>query len=511
MTRIKSAPWHPLLIAVFPIISLLAHNYAEIQTIDVLRALVISVSLSAVLLLVLKFVFHDWQKAALIVTLVLILFFSYGHAYNYLKQINLLVIGRHRLLAPIWLAIFGIMTWWVIKTKRDLQIFTRLLNIIVLVAILIPLFQIFMLYREDTLNISIEDPKSEIQLRVSEGDNLPDIYYIILDAYTRDDVLQKIVDLDNTPFLDELAEIGFYIAYCSQSNYAQTRLSLATSLNSMYIEDLDPKFSGETRTRAGMSNFIKSSQTRQQLEDLGYTTVAYETGFKWTEIGDADLYLSPASITGNLYDISGGLNKFEAMLISTSGGRFVFDIASLLPRYIQQKLDYPNQIHRERVLFVLDSLEKLPSIPGPKFVFAHIVSPHPPYVFGPDGQVVEQEGKDIDGYRDQIIYLNSRLIPILKNIIANSEVPPIIIIQGDHGAVYTVKEERMAILNAYYLPEGRSNHLYENITPVNTFRVIFSHYFNADLELIDDISYYSGYDKPYIYTIIEDQRPECRQ
>jgi hypothetical protein len=124
---------------------------------------------------------------------------------------------------------------------------------------------------------------------------------------------------------------------------------------------------------------------------------------------------------------------------------------------------------------------------------------------------VEQEGKDIDGYRDQIIYLNSRLIPILKNIIANSEVPPIIIIQGDHGAVYTVKEERMAILNAYYLPEGRSNHLYENITPVNTFRVIFSHYFNADLELIDDISYYSGYDKPYIYTIIEDQRPECRQ
>jgi hypothetical protein len=212
-----------------------------------------------------------------------------------------------------------------------------------------------------------------------------------------------------------------------------------------------------------------------------------------------------------LYYISGGLNKFEAMLISTSGGRFVFDIASLLPKYIQQKLDYPNQIHRERVLFVLDSLEKLPSIPGPKFVFAHIVSPHPPYVFGPDGQVVEQEGKDIDGYRDQIIYLNSRLIPILKNIIANSEVPPIIIIQGDHGAVYTVKEERMAILNAYYLPEGGSNRLYEHITPVNTFRVIFSHYFNADLELLDDISYYSGYDKPYIYTIIEDQRPECRQ
>ncbi len=509
MTRIKSAPWHPLLIAVFPIISLLAHNFAEIQTIDVLRALLISVSFSVVLLLVLRSVFHDWQKAALIVTLILILFFSYGHAYNYLKEINLLAIGRHRLLAPIWMAIFGITTWWVIKTKRDLRIFTKLLNIIVLVALLIPITEIFMLYREDTLNVSIEVPESEIQLRVTEGDNLPDIYYIILDAYTRDDVLQEIVGLDNTPFLDELTEIGFFIANCSQSNYAQTRLSLATSLNSMYIEDLDPKFSGETRTRAGMSNFIKSSKTRQLLEDLGYRTVAYETGFKWTEIGDADLYLSPSSITGNLYDISGGLNKFESMLISTSGGRFVFDIASLLPKYIQQKLDYPNQIHRERVLFVLDSLEKLPSIPGPKFVFAHIVSPHPPYVFGPDGQILEKEGKEIEGYRDQIIYLNSRLIPILKNIIANSEVPPIIIIQGDHGAVYTANEKRMAILNAYYLPGGGSSYLYEHITPVNTFRIIFNHYFNADLELLDDTSYYSEYYKPYLYTIIDDSRSEC--
>lgn len=511
MTRINSVPWHPLLFATFPIISLLAHNFAEIQATDVLRSGFVSVLMTALLLIILALIFHDWHKAALIVTLVLILFFSYGHAYNYLKQINLFAIGRHRLLAPLWLVIFGITSWWAINTKRDLRIYTKLLNIIVLVALLIPIVQIYVLYREETLNLSIEEPESEIHMRVSEGEKLPDIYYIILDAYTRDDVLKDIVGHDNSTFLNELAEIGFYIAYCSQSNYAQTRLSLATSLNSKYIEDLDPKFSGETRSRAGMSNFIKFSKTRQLLEDLGYTSVAYETGFKWTEIGDADLYLSPTSISSSFLDMYGGINKFESMLISTSGGRFLFDIATLLPTYIQQKLNYPNQIHRERVLFVLDSLEKLPSISGPKFVFAHIVSPHPPYVFGPDGQIVEKEGKEMDGYRDQIIYLNSRLIPILKNIIANSEVPPIIIIQGDHGAIDTVKEERMAILNAYYLPDGGSRRLYEHITPVNTFRIIFNHYFNADLDLLDDTSYYSRYYKPYIYTIIEDSRSECRQ
>lgn len=511
MTRINLVPWHPLLFAAFPIISLFAHNFAEVQALDVLRSLFVSVLIAALLLFVLNLLVRDWHKAAIIVTLIVVLFFSYGHIYNYLKQINLLAIGRHRLLAPVWLLIFVTTTWLVINTKRDLRIFTKGLNIIVLVALLTPMIQIYGFYREDTQTLPIESSGPDIQLHANDGEPLPDIYYIILDAYTRDDALQKIIAYNNTPFLDELTDIGFYIAHCSQSNYAQTRLSLATSLNSSYIEDLDAKFSGQATSRAGMSKFIKYSRTRQLLEDIGYTTIAYETGFKWTEIGDADIYLTPTSISGSFLDVKGGINKFESVLISTSGGRFIFDIATILPHYLQQKLNYPNQIHRERVLFVLDSLEKIPSISGPKFVFAHIVSPHPPYVFGPNGEVVEHVEDRMEGYRDQIIYLNSRLIPVLKNIIMNSEIPPIIVIQGDHGAINTVKEERMAILNAYYLPNGGNSRLYEHITPVNTFRIIFNHYFMTDLDILDDISYYSEYDKPYMYTIIDDSRPECDQ
>jgi hypothetical protein len=511
MTRIKFVPWHPLLFAAFPIISLLAYNFAEIQATDILRSLFVSVLITSLLLFLLNSFFHNWHKAALIITLALILFFSYGHVYNYLKQLNLLAIGRHRLLAPVWLVIFGTTAWWAINTKRDLKIFTNVLNVIVLVALIIPTIQIYMSYREDSQKIPVDKSDPSIQLRVNEGETPPDIYYIVLDAYSRDDVLLELFDHDNTTFLNELTEIGFYVAHCSQSNYAQTRLSLATALNSNYIEELDPKYSGDSRSRAGMSSFIKSSVTRQLLEDLGYTTVAYETGFKWTEIGDADIYLSPNSIAGSFLDATGGLNKFEAMLISNSGGRFIFDVATLLPYYIQQKLNYPNQIHRERVLFVLDNLEKLPTIPGPKFVFAHIVSPHPPYVFGPNGQVIDKVDKEMYRYRDQIIYLNSRLIPLLKNIIKTSEIAPIIIVQGDHGAVNTVKEERMAILNAYYLPNGGNNLLYENITPVNTFRVLFNYYFGTNLELLDDTVYYSRYYKPYIYTVMPDSRPECSQ
>src|SRR3970282_1068515 len=73
------------------------------------------------------------------------------------------------------------------------------------------------------------------------GDS-PDIYYIILDGYARDDILRKFYQLDNRDFLDRLGELGFYVAGCAQSNYAQTQLSLASSLNFAYLDSLGDDF-----------------------------------------------------------------------------------------------------------------------------------------------------------------------------------------------------------------------------------------------------------------------------
>jgi hypothetical protein len=64
-----------------------------------------------------------------------------------------------------------------------------------------------------------------------------------------------------------------------------------------------------------------------------------------------------------------------------------------------------------------------------------------------------------------------------------------------------VIERRMKILNVYYLP-GVDEGLYATITPVNSFRVVFNHYFGQAYEMLDDISFYSAYDIPYNYTIV---------
>jgi hypothetical protein len=153
-----------------------------------------------------------------------------------------------------------------------------------------------------------------------------------------------------------------------------------------------------------------------------------------------------------------------------------------------------------------------------------MLSPHFPFVFGPNGEfsyqtrafsLTEEGGfagsrqTYMDGYTDELIYVNKRLIETVEQIIANSETPPIIIVQADHRAHANMVpgepdplpvpfyEERFAILNAYYLSNCDAEQLYAGITPVNTFRVIFNACFGQDYPLLEDNSYFSEYSSPY--------------
>ncbi len=503
-------PIHPILFAIFPVLSLLATNIAEINATDVIRSLVISSLLAVILTLTLNVLFKDIYKSAAISTFFLVLFFSYGHLYHFLENTGLtgMLVGRHRLLAPAYLTIAGMAVWGMVRLKRDIPLLTRTLNIIAAGLIVFPLLQISTHYiQEKTAAPALTSQPANLQ--VSEGKMLPDIYYIILDGYSRDDVLEAHFNYDNSLFLDELADLGFYISPCSLSNYAQTQLSLASALNLNYIEALGMGFDESRTNRVGMPGLIKHSRLRAALEELGYTTVAFESGYYWTQVEDAGIYLSPKSSVASLLDVTGGLNGFEALLVNNSAALILVDGASALPGFVQANLDHPRQIHRQRVLFTLDQLEKLPTAPGPIFVFAHIVSPHKPFVFGPNGEAADKDVDEIKAYRDQVSYLNSRMLPLLQNIITSSETPPIIIVQGDHGGIETTGEQRMAILNAYYLPDGGDQLLHDNITPVNSFRLILDYYFGADYRELENVSYFSDYKNPYRYTIVENSRPGC--
>ena len=174
------------------------------------------------------------------------------------------------------------------------------------------------------------------------------------------------------------------------------------------------------------------------------------------------------------------------------------------------KQDSGSSLYRERTLYTLEQLDELSYIKEPKLVFAHLIIPHPPYVFGPNGDPVALEDigttksdKEDAMYTGQAIYISSRMKEIVPMIISNSTRPPIIIIQGDHGPTVAKNlRNRMRNLSAYYLP-GVNSSVYPTMTNVNTFRVIFNAYFEQNLPLLDDVSLHSTYGDPFNFRIVK--------
>jgi hypothetical protein len=210
-----------------PPLALLANNIAEIKIEEALRALMFSLAAAIILTVILRLILKDINKAAVISSFALVLFFSYGHIYSILETYSLagMSIGRHRILAPIYLGIFALGAWWITRPNRKLGLLTQTLNIVALTAVALPVLQISVYYNQEHKAVAAEPANVTQNLRIAGGKPAPDIYYIILDSYTRDDIMEDFYNFDNSSFLNDLTSLGFYVARCSQSNFAETHLS----------------------------------------------------------------------------------------------------------------------------------------------------------------------------------------------------------------------------------------------------------------------------------------------
>ena len=494
LQKIQAIPLHPLFFAAYPVLALVGINVNEVEPTVLWRPLLVILLGVAVSLTLFGLVSKDWHRAALLLSTFIFLFFLYGHAYGYLKKIEIagFIPGRHRQMLPLWLAVGAFAAWWVWRKLRNPAAFTPVLNLLSIFLLIYPTFQ--------TVSYVIQRKQAEkvaLAAAQAKGATLPlgyapDIYYIILDAYGRADVLEEMFGYDNAPFLQSLESRGFYVATCSQSNYAQTMLSLTSSLNFNYLDSLTSSLTPEEDTRAPLRALGQYNNVRKFLASQGYNIVSFATNFPVSEWQDANFFLSP---------IPQGMNDFEIMLAQSTACRAPMDMVAEPPERASAAW------YRRRTLSALEQMETIvPDIPSPKFVFVHLVIPHHPFVFGPHGEELnsfEAGVPEFEEYKakypDQVTYINGRITTIVDLILQTSPNPPIIVIQGDHGpAPFDVIERRMKNLNAYHFPDNAEG-LYPTITPVNTFRLIFNKYFGQAYPMLEDRSLYSAYDVPYNY------------
>jgi hypothetical protein len=374
------------------------------------------------------------------------------------------------------------------------------------VLIVLPVIQgIYYFSNQTTFQQGTQSNPQKTNPGIPQSQELPDIYYLVLDSYGRSDLLQNTYSYDNSGFIQFLKEKGFYIADCSQSNYNHTWFSISTAFNLDYLENLS--YGGKP---ARPVTLIKHSLLRDTLSRLGYQMVAFETGYDFTDITDAEHYFHGNRSWDLESLLSAPVNAFELMYMRTTLASAIMELNGISEDQIE------NSVKKDMMEFIYTHLEDIPDIDGPKLVYAHINTTHPPFFYSfSDAQRQEENAKiptlvemgaQTRLYRESIQYSDQKMEPIIDQILKKSKIPPIIIVQGDHGPFLSNTPEHIFdILNAYYFPDQQYEPLYPDISPVNTFRVVLNQYFNGNYPTLPDISYYSSARSTYDFTVVENQ------
>ncbi|MEA2015599.1 MAG: hypothetical protein U9O59_02635 [Actinomycetota bacterium] len=502
----KNPVIHPFLFGLFPVLFLYSHNIGQLKFSETLLPSAIILAFTAVILLLLWLVLkRNIGKAGIITSVILILFFSYGHIYKLIKEFKIgsFIIGRHRYLMIVFALVFIIAAYFLVRTRKELYNLTKSLNAVAIILILIPLVSIG-ISKIKTMGLEGDKGSTVVQEDIQDTDiqgDLPDIYYIILDGYASSNTLKEFYDYDNSDLDNFLKDNNFYVASESTSNYPNSFLSIASSLNMKYINYLSDTLGKESNDRSVPYEMIKDSKVMDYLKSKGYKVIHFSSGWGPTNYNqNADLNVAISHTRWN---------EFNTLLIQTTA------LDAFEKKFFQD-------VGRSRVLNTFKSLADVSEIEGKKFTFSHIVCPHPPYLFDRNGNAVPGAEFDMDNwgseqkeyYLNQLIYINKEVKNLVSEILSRSEDPPVIILQADHGPRNTFIEgqyptddmfkEGMRILNAIYIPDCSYGLLYDSITPVNTFRVIFNSCFGEDYQLLEDLNYNSFEFAPYQFTDVTD-------
>jgi hypothetical protein len=407
-----------------------------------------------------------------------------------------------------------------IKRAKRLSNITKIFNFLGIFLAAFPLINI-VYYKIDTQIYLSSHKRVAVKKDFIGGgikfESLPNIFYIILDGHTRQDVLKDVYNYDNREFIAFLEERGFFVAHKSFTNYCQTVLALPAALNMDYLNFISNKPGVHFGNPWPLIYMWRHNLVFDFLRQHGYRIITFDAQ-GW------NVYLTPKDVD-IFYDTPGVgvMDGFQSMLLDTT------PIPFILTR-ICKFSDMRYAFLRKRILFTFDNLERIAKEKGPYLIFAHILSPHQPFLFGAGGEYIYPkmdrytewftipDGRDrqeyIREYRDQLIFIDKKMEGVIDKIISSSPIPPIIILQADHGsdanldpesAKNTDQREKMGILNAYYFPDKDYSVLYESISPVNSFRVVLNHIFKTNLKLLEDRSYFSTWSKTYDFIEVTDR------
>ena len=494
---------HPLLVAIFPTLFLYAQNVRQTSAGQIVVPIAISLGSVLVFWVLFWFVFRNRAKAGLAASILVFLLSTFGQFYGLLGKPDFFLLKLEFLL-PATLLAFVAGVFFIRRARGDFGPVTRVLNVAAAVIVAINVFTIVSYQigadREGspqqassvyagtkgtdtvadtpsgsstsagggsigTANIPASDATSHPATEET-AHGKPDIYLIVLDECGGPQTMERLFNYDSEPFSKSLEDMGFFVADNSSMYNSVSERAVASILNMEYTDENEPIEVTYDR--------IINNRVFSELRSHGYKFVYFGQYF------DKDAYRFQVDLYVNYYEtVSRGTVSSE--FLNLLGKNTILN-----PLQNLVGADGDTQYFRECVLRTLDNLGQIPtSEEGPKFVYAHIMCPHYPYVFGPNGEVREDpSGQSNTAYFDQYLFITKTIQGVIQQILTKSTNDPIIILQSDHGPRWTGDWNN--VLNAYHLPGDGNELLYDNISPVNSFRLVFNKYFGASYPLLPD-------------------------
>jgi hypothetical protein len=379
---------------------------------------------------------------------------------------------------------------------------TRIANVVAAVMVVFPLTSL--LQREVSLTAATADTGPGIRedagfQAAADTGIRPNIVHIVLDGYSRQDVLADLYQFDNTPFLDRLRGLGFAVADRATSPYNQTLLVMGSVFSGTMLES-SGRLSSATELRDTVRGHIRHNPVIGSLSRLGYRTAAVDVRYDPVRMDFFDHLLSANTIT-----------NFEAA---------VFERTSLY--LVAYNLGFASPSIRPEVFSTPYERE----LTGPFFLYVHLLAPHPPFDVNRHGEAIKQEGGPrgmVDGnhftkgtpggqeiyrrgYVEKLEFVNQGILSMVDRIISNADAPTIVIIHGDHGGglhlhhndvAGTCLQERFSPLLAVYASDDRlQRSLPDDLNLANLYRLVFNTYFGTEMPLLPNRSVFAGWKNP---------------
>ena len=519
---LSRVPFHPFILPLCFALGVFARNRFEAEIGGVIQVMIVMVLAAALLVALLRPLYRTWRRAAVAASAITF-FLLYEPSLLFSLEpgdgLSLAIFAA----ATLLLLILLLRLW---RSRTPAAGLTLALNVIVLV---VPLPDIWVLVTWFAGNQSIAATPSDIfpdlpapAAAADDDARRPDIWYIVPDRYANAANLSRYSGFDNSAFLTMLRAKGFTIVDNAHSNYQRTAVSMTSVLNLDYLDGFSRFPESDGRDWRPLYRALEDNRVSRFLDRADYRI--YRFGSHW----EPTRYDPYADEHRNVFDVP----EFGHRLLTVT---------------VLGQLAYATGFgavdgwysHCQRLQRQFDDLVDLAGRNERKYVLAHLLVTHRPFVMTDDGRCLSHlqaaARSQGQGYVDAVKYANERF-SILVDAILKGPRPAIIVLMSDEGpwppnvkllspasfansemvdwAVMNAEQldRKTGILMAIHLPPDHAGSVSGDDpfpqSPVNVFRMIFRRYFDLPLPPLPDRYFlYRSDETIYDFVDVTDRLP----